>query len=164
MNAENRIRELAQSYLANDHQSDGVRFIDELLLIAADAGEIRCSMAGNDALRFEVENQPVWEMQLSRAKSKLRYLCARLAVLCTEKGSLDGTLYGGAGIIPGNSTTSESMDPNEWKVRLSNTASDQNFCIVPGAKINRRQGRIDADGKWADSIALPANAATTADN
>jgi hypothetical protein len=158
MNVESRIRELVQLHLADNHNTDIVRFADALLALAAEVGEIRCQMADTDALQFEVESQTPLVMPMGRVQTKLRMLCARLAVLATESGTLEGTLYGGTGIIPGNSTTIEMMQPNQWKVITNNTPSKQDFCILPGARSISRQA--SAVGRWTDSTPMPETGTT----
>ncbi len=109
MNTDSRIRELVRAHLSDDHEVHGVEFMDELLTLAAQVGEIRCSLAGGRALRFQTSEQPAWEVELGRAKSKLRMLCARLGVLCNESDGPKVSLYGGEGIIkrmaPGSLST-----------------------------------------------------------
>lgn len=99
MNADRRIRELVSLSLSGNHDVDGVRFIEELLLVAADVGEVKCSLAGDGRLCFQTPGQPACEVTLDRAKSKLRMLCARLSVLCNESDGPTVSLYGGEGII-----------------------------------------------------------------
>jgi hypothetical protein len=155
MNAESRIRQLVVARLADDHNADGVGFIDELLAVAAEVGEIRCTLAGDRGLRFEAEGHPAWEVPLGRAKAKLRMLCARLGVLCTESGSLQGTLYGGEGLIPGTPSTLGIMRPNQWQVRVRNTASEQSLAILPGARISRRDGSLASGVEAVNSATNP---------
>jgi hypothetical protein len=97
MNAEEKIRELVQANLSSNHQVEGVQFVDELLLVAAEVGEIKCSLvADGQGLRFQSPEHPAWEVELGRANGKLRMLCARLAVLCAGPPA---SLYGGEGTI-----------------------------------------------------------------
>jgi hypothetical protein len=97
MNADDKIRELVQANLMSNHQVEIVRFVDELLLVGAEVGEIKCSLsAGADGLRFQTPEQPAWEVELGRANGKLRMICARIAVLCAGAPEL---LYGGEGTI-----------------------------------------------------------------
>jgi hypothetical protein len=98
MNADDKIRELVRANLSSNHKVDGVRFVDELLLVAGEVGEIKCSLsAGAQGLCFQTPEQPAWEMELGRANSKLRMICARLAVLCASGATPD--VYGGEGTI-----------------------------------------------------------------
>lgn len=98
MRADDKIRELVRVNLSSNHKVDGVRFVDELLLVAAEVGEIKCSLnAGADGLCFQTLERPTWEVELGRANGKLRMICARLAVLCAN-GELPD-LYGGEGTI-----------------------------------------------------------------
>ena len=156
MNAEAGIRELVRVNLLGDHHIDCVRFIDELLLVVADVGEIKCSLADDRRLRFETPQAPAWEVEIERARGKLRMLCARLGVLCQESETLEGTLYGGEGVIKkaaglnGSSmavqgqvgllavhapavnqaaTDRSSTAPAQWAVRFMNTPDRQTFCI-----------------------------------
>jgi len=152
MNAESMIRELVNAYLFDNHKVDGVQFIDQLLLLACEVGEIQCNLAGERKLRFQIPDQQMWEVELDRAKAKLRMLCARLGVLCNEAGDQDISLYGGEGIIKKivplelsnnlrrssgsdlRSPTATSVVPppisKEWKVRFKNTPSEQEFTVI----------------------------------
>jgi len=122
MTAKGRILELVRLHLEGDHHADVVRFINELLAATAEFGETRCSLADKGTLRFESAAGPSFEVCLSRAKSKLRMLCARLGVLCTESGTLEGTLYGGKGTIA-----------DQWQISFMNTPGEQSFTIGLGA-------------------------------
>ncbi len=99
MNADCRIRELVMATLASNHDVDGVRFIDQLLLVVAEVGEIKCSLVEERALRFQTPTKTLCEVEVGRTKSKLRLLCARLSVLCNESNGPEVSLYGGEGII-----------------------------------------------------------------
>jgi len=152
MTAEERINELVRAYIRGN-QGDLVRFVDELLLLTAEVGEIKCAFAGDRALRFETPQQPGCEVELERAKSKLRMCCARLAVLCNESGGQDVSIYGGEGIIvkavlngaaprsqlaalavgapatPSAAPDRSAPSPERWAVRFKNTPSEQEFVI-----------------------------------
>jgi hypothetical protein len=154
MNAETTIRKLVQDDLEDNHQVETVRFVERLLLVASEVGEIQCTLTANQSgLRFEVAGQPIWEVEIGRAKTKLRMLCARLAVLCSESGTQEFILYGGEGIIdqasvelaPAASGVScpavngppgiafrqgvSSKRLGRWAVRTKNTVSEQCFAI-----------------------------------
>ena len=122
MNAESRTRELVTANLPDGREVDGVRFIDELLLVAAEVGEIQCSLASDRELRFQAPDRPAWDVELDRAKTKLRMLCARLGVLCNESGGPEVSLYGGEGVI-------KKAGPAQWAVRFMNTPDQQGFII-----------------------------------
>jgi hypothetical protein len=98
MNAADIICELVRTDLLSNHQVESVHFVDELLHVAAKSGEIKCMLsAGAKGLCFQTPGRPVWEVELGRANSKLRMICARLAVLCAN-GELPD-FYGGEGTI-----------------------------------------------------------------
>src|SRR2546421_2192469 len=88
-----RIRELVQTKLLG-RNIDGVSFVDQLLALAPDVGEIRCSPSSTGGLQFVLGNAPPFEVEVDAGKGKLRMLCARLAVLCQESGG-EFILYGG---------------------------------------------------------------------
>jgi hypothetical protein len=99
MNPAIRISELAANFLAPNQRFDGDRFINELLPQVSEGQEFHCTFAGIRSLRFQLGSQNPWEVDIERAKSKLRILCARLSVLCNETGGQDVSLYGGEGWI-----------------------------------------------------------------
>src|SRR5438093_1416315 len=75
-----------------------LEIVEELLSVAGQAGQLRCTVAGPDKLRFEIPDQEPLEVPLEDAKGRLRTMCARLAVLCQKSGG-EFTPYGGEGII-----------------------------------------------------------------
>src|SRR5437868_227806 len=97
MTVQSRIQELVRQRAGN--HVDTVWFVDQLLALVDAGGEIRCTFAGPDRLRFEVGGQEPFEVPMDRAKGKLRQTCARLAVLCGESSGQEAPLYGGDGII-----------------------------------------------------------------
>jgi hypothetical protein len=99
MNVTCSIRELVEATLGDPRRADAVRFVDGLLAVAHEVGEIKCTFAEPSALRFQTANGPALEIELARARSLLRTLCARLAVLCNYSGGPDVSLYGGEGIL-----------------------------------------------------------------
>jgi hypothetical protein len=137
MIADRQIQELVNSRLRDNHDVDGVGFMDELLQLAWELAEIRCQLADEDHLRFEFQDRTAWECQLGRAKSKLRLLCARLAVLCNESGGQDISIYGGEGVIrekrqPELATNRRlTAEVTAWTVRFKNTMAQQEFVITP---------------------------------
>jgi hypothetical protein len=151
MNADDKIRELVQANLSSNHKVEGVHFVDELLLVAGEVGEIKCSL-GADAqgLRFQTPEQPAWEMELGRANSKLRMICARLAVLCANGALPD--LYGGEGTIavdiPADSENGyKSTDQVVLQVQFDNKPGKVWFTLrgeKRSAKVVRESERVRA--------------------
>ncbi len=133
MNTENRLRELVQETLADNHQIDTVRFIDQLFLIAAEAGTIQCRLLDGCKFCFQINNQPAWEIELGRAKSKLRALCARLSVVCAEKTGQNVSIFGddvSLEICAGHQATAETVGClTKMHVRFKNTMHEQEFVI-----------------------------------
>ena len=115
-----RIRDLVQAKLAG-RKIDVVGFIDELLDMAKEAGEIRCRLATEQRLRFEFGDQTC-EVDLEGARGKLRMLCARLSVLCNETGGSAVSAYGGHGLI--------ANLKDQWTARFQNTPGEQEFSIA----------------------------------
>ena len=97
---------------------DIVNVVEMLLQLAQQAGEIHCTPAPNDHIRFEVRGQGTFEIEALAAKSRVRTMCARLAVLCQESGH-EFLPYGGEGTIR-----------NTWKARWTNTTDKQEFTLV----------------------------------
>jgi hypothetical protein len=114
--ARQRIEQLVRERLVG-RRIEGITFVEELLAIADQVGEVRCSPVADQGLRFELRGSDPFEVDLDANRSKLRMLCARLAVLCQESGH-DFMLYGGEGTI--RQTT---------KVRWTNTPGKHEFII-----------------------------------
>jgi hypothetical protein len=127
-----RIVRLVQAQLAG-RRIEGVAFVDELLAIAEQEGEVRCSPAEDHGLRFEVRGREPFEVDLDANRGKLRMLCARLAVLCQESGS-DFMPYGGEGKIRRVNkldSTDGAMSPCSITVKANwtNTPGKHEFVI-----------------------------------
>jgi len=118
-----RIQELGQAKLAG-RKIDPVGFIEKLLEVARDAGEIRCGLASERTLRFELGGERC-EVELDAAQAKLRMLCARLSVLCNEAKGSAVSPYGGAGTV-----TSPAAPLDQWTVRFTNTPGVQEFTMA----------------------------------
>jgi hypothetical protein len=154
MNVEQALRDLAETYLSDNHHVDGVRFVEELLLLAAQAGQVQGRLTSDGKLRFEASGGHVVEMELGRAKTKLRLLCARLSVLCNEAGYETMSVYGGEGVIGIESpavsaaagtaharsgggpskdvaTQETASRPVKCTIRFKNTMHEQEFTIIP---------------------------------
>jgi hypothetical protein len=104
---------------------DVIGFIDQLLECATHLGEIRCCLATEQSLRFQLGDQAC-EVRLDAARGKLRMLCARLAVRCQETAGNAVSPYGGAGTI-----TAPQTHADGWTVRFKNTPDEQQFTVSP---------------------------------
>jgi hypothetical protein len=118
--------------LMRGNRIDGVRFVDRLLLLASGAGEVRCVPVGDDRLRFTVAAEAPFEIDLDRARGKLRMVCARLAVLCS--GEAAPALYGGQGTIAVGANADlgdgkNGKDRAVVKVDFANTPGDVRFTL-----------------------------------
>jgi hypothetical protein len=127
-----QIEELVREKMAG-RKIDLVPVVDQFLMLARDVGEIKCTLASDDHLRFEIPGQDAVEVSLDCALGKLRTMCARLAVLCHESGQ-DLFLYGGEGIIRKDCTnhsvgSASNHEQRTWKVRFKNTTDQQEFTI-----------------------------------
>lgn len=128
-----RIRNWAE-HLAG-RRVEVVWFVDQVLNLTQEVKEIHCFPLTRDCLRFEIPDHSPCDVPLARGKCLLRMMCARLSVLCTESGFLEGSLYGGAGVIETEfiSISQEGHTPGRqrmaWKVRFENTMHRQEFTI-----------------------------------
>jgi hypothetical protein len=119
MMVRSRIQDLVQEKLAGK-KIDPVGFIEELFHVTDQVGKLRCTLATDQQLRFEVPDQTPLDVSLDFARGKLRMLCARLGVLCQENGNPEVSPYGGEGTI----------EPKHRTVRFKNTPDEQEFTIV----------------------------------
>jgi hypothetical protein len=69
-------------------------FLDLLLELAAASGSVTCTLANERVLRLEVRDTALLEVEIPLAKTKVRMLCARLAVRCGEWGGRKISPYG----------------------------------------------------------------------
>ncbi len=98
MTVQSQIENLVQQRLTG-RKVNVPEVVDQLLALADTVGEIRCTLAGGDRLRFEIHDQAPCEVPLDLAKTKLRTMCARLAALCNNCGGQQVSPYGGEGVI-----------------------------------------------------------------
>jgi hypothetical protein len=106
-------------------KGSAVAFVEQLLPVAAGIGHLYCSLARDDALRFESKGRLLCEVELLAAKGKLRMVCARLAVICQEHTGRELQPYG-----DDVSFASEALpDRGRWHIRFVNTTSKQEFDI-----------------------------------
>lgn len=127
MSADARIQELVATKLAG-RKIDVVGFVDALLEMASEFGEIHCSASAENALRFVVPDATPFQVEVDGATGKLRMLCARLAHLCAETNSSALSPYSGVGRIQ---TQVDNGSPRAWNVRFTNTTSTAEFAIAP---------------------------------
>src|SRR5437867_2262891 len=120
MSDRSRVEALVQEKLAG-RRVDPVAFIDELLVIAGEAGEVRFSLADEGALRITVGGNTC-EIGLDAARSKLRMLCARLSVLCNQSKEAEASPYGGQGVI-------KRAAARDCAVSWKNTPAEQEFTL-----------------------------------
>jgi hypothetical protein len=132
--ARQQIERLVHERLAG-RKIDGISFVEELLDIASEMGEVRCSPAADHGLRFELCGSAPFEVGLDGNRGKLRMLCARLAVLCQESGQ-EFMPYGGEGTIRRTRKADLTDGASEhipnagtWQVRWANTPGQHEFTI-----------------------------------
>jgi hypothetical protein len=132
--ARQKIESLVQARLAGKC-IDAVTFVEELLAIATQVGEVTCSPVDDRGLRFELAGSEPLEVNLEGNRGKLRMLCARLAVLCHESGD-ELMLYGGDGTVRrmakgelGNRGGEPIVYSLAWKAHWSNTPGKHEFTI-----------------------------------
>jgi hypothetical protein len=102
---------------------DPVDVVERLLDAARGAGEVRGSVdSGSDGLAFTLPAHGRFVVPVEGARGKLRILCARLSVVCLERGGSEVSPYGGEGRF-------DSDDGGAWSVRFTNTPSQQEFEI-----------------------------------
>lgn len=101
---------------------DIVKFVDELMSLAAELGELRCVCVGAETLRFEIRGQDPMEVEISEglARGKLRSLCARLAMLVSETAGQEFLPYGGEGYVvrSARATNGQPGQPTEQRFRV----------------------------------------------
>jgi len=133
MTAQSCLQELTRELLLG-RKPQCVGFVDGLLRLAQEVGEIQCTSSAGDRLRFLIGTRPpAFEVELDAAVSKLRMMCARLSVLCNESGGQDVSLYGGEGVIEKTSASlpvsassdHERMAREDWRAG----ADESNNCI-----------------------------------
>ena len=116
-----RIRTLVHEKLVG-RMIDPAGFIGELLTLLQEPGDIRCTLAGETTLRFQVGGHRV-EIELDAARAKLRMLCARLSVLCKPENGRAVSPYGGTGSIPRDAAPPCS-------VSFKNTPEEHQFTLA----------------------------------
>lgn len=134
---EKEITKLVAGYLADPRRPNVTGFVDELFRVASEHGALGCAFAGHRRLRFFVQHLPAPAMsraqepcaaecivELAAARSILRMMCARLAVLCKERLTADISLYGDSAVLEYPDT-----DRRRWSVGFINTPDRQEFVL-----------------------------------
>jgi hypothetical protein len=111
---------------------DLVAVVDQLLGMAHAAGELRCQLASDEAIRFEFRGEEPVDIPVDLAKGKLRAMCARLGWLCHESGQTDISLYGDEGTFRRNLPSDETANGSSfsWRLKFMNTPGEQYFIIT----------------------------------
>jgi hypothetical protein len=114
---------------------DVVTFVEELLAISTQVGEMTCRRVDNRGLRFEVSGIQACEVEVDANVGKLRMCCARIAVLCGENGH-ELMIYGGQGTIQRTAKVELVQNESEqllyhllWKARWMNTPGEHWFTL-----------------------------------
>lgn len=160
MTIQAHVQDLVRKKLVG-REIDVASFVDELLELTGREGAVACTFVGNDALHFALPGRGLtFDLSLDAARGKLRMMCARLSVLCSESGG-DVSLYGGEGDIvqttfyPSDEGNGEAAAANRgagqavavsapprcetrrsWHVRFQNTMHAQEFTITPVEESN----------------------------
>lgn len=98
-------------------------FLDQMFDLASQRGHAAISLLAGDLLRLESKNLILLDLEVPRAKTKLRMLCARLAVRCAAWANREFSPYG---------DTLEFEHPiikRTCKVSFENTTGTQKFSI-----------------------------------
>jgi hypothetical protein len=98
-------------------------FLDQLFELAGRFGSITCNLHGEGVLRLQSRGSVLQEAEIPRAKSKLRMLCARLAVRCGEWSNRPVAPYGDMAELVFPPTK------QVCKVRFENTTAVQEIAI-----------------------------------
>lgn len=149
MNPRDELAALVRN-LFSGNKIDVVHFVDELLRFTCAVGEIHCSPAEGDRLRFAIAAGSPFEIDLDCARGKLRMICARLAVLCASGAT--PAVYGGEGTIavdiPADSENGDkSTDQVVLQVQFDNKPGKVWFTLrgeKRSAKVVRESERVRA--------------------
>ena len=98
--------------------------IQALLLLANEAGIVRMTTLEAGHLHVEVGDCGFAQVNVDRAKMKIRMVCARLAVLCKEQGAQDLSPYGGRGSL------SHSGFDHPFDLDFANTMHEQSILLA----------------------------------
>ncbi len=121
--AAERFRELAESKLRG-RKIDVVGFVDRMLELVREAGQVHCGMEEESALRVAIGGEAL-TLELDAARGKLRMMCARLSVLCEEAANRADFPYGGEGTI-----RVPNYPADRWGLTFINTPEKQEFAIT----------------------------------
>ncbi len=123
---EKAVERLVETDLADDHSVKVVSFIDGVLVLASELGHLNCQQAVDRRILFRTRGQLLAGMELTKAKGKLRMLCARLATVCRERSGKPVSPYGDETDLEYEISPQQRI---HLKVRFVNTADHQEFDI-----------------------------------
>ena len=106
-------------------KADG--FLDQLFEVAEALGSVTCMLAGDRVLRVQSRDLVLQDVEIPLAKTKLRMLCARLAVRCGEWANRKLAPYGD--LVEFRLPVTNQL----FKVHYENTTSKQAFAIDVGS-------------------------------
>jgi hypothetical protein len=123
---------LATQCLGDDQNPHIVEFVEHLLGLACACGEVTGRFADHQHLLFAAAGQGPCLVELTRARAKLRALCARLGILCNQGSGNEVSLYGGEATFP---YAVPGGLPVSLSVSFKNTPDEQRFQIRWGRAI-----------------------------
>jgi len=127
--ARQQIERLAKENLIMSPPSfDFPNFVDQLFCLAEQLGSIYCTYLTENSLRFRSHEDALCDVILSRARCKVRMICARLSVACEERGSREVSPYGDTVEFP--EIQAEGSSTQRWSVHFMNTPDKQEFTIT----------------------------------
>lgn len=131
---EGQIERLVQQRLLG-RKIDVVAFVEELLAISTQVGEITCRRVEDRGLHFEITGGQSFDVDVDANVGKLRMCCASLAVLCGENGH-ELMPYGGEGTVQRTAKVELVKNKSEqlrchllWRARWMNTPGEHWFTI-----------------------------------
>jgi hypothetical protein len=157
MNFSENIKQLLETHFADARRPDITGLVDDLFDVAAESGSVACVLDDGDRLHFFLSPPPTqmhalvpsvsqmqsaYVMRSNVARTYIRMICARLAVICKDRGGTDVSPYGDQAVI-GDSSGSRKR----WHVSFTNAPERQSFLIKsvsPNLQLGRRNCKSDS--------------------
>jgi hypothetical protein len=121
-----RLQHLIQDYLSRSKNIRVVEFVDRLLELTSELGHLNCTLGEGQTLIFATAGRPLYRAVMTRAKTILRVMCARLSVICSERTGQEASPYGDEAEFEFEPVPQKRFQVTVW---FKNTPAHQEFDI-----------------------------------
>jgi hypothetical protein len=134
-----RLEDLVRSHLSQD--IDVLAFVDKLLILIVEIGYLNCTLGPKEkgaGLVFKTMGGDPFTIDIPRARTMLRVICARLSVIAAEQLKRSVSVYGDK--VEFRYPIGENLF--QFHLRFENTPSHQEFDIQVRGPLEIQNGEV----------------------